>query len=257
MNWKRLTSILCFTLFFSANVGCSMAGGGQSNSDSRNSGSSSSSSSSSWDYKNEEPVDLEGKTIIFLGSSVTWGDGGWSMCEYLSEYHGCIVKKYAVGGTTLVDNGYNSYVQRMIRAGKEEKFADYFVCQLSTNDATASMPLGEISKSKKIEDFDTSTIIGAMEFIIASAKEYWACPVGFYTGTRYANYRYMEMVDALLQLKQKWRIDVLDLWNDEEMNAVSKEDYAAYMKDPIHPNKDGYINWWGPKFKEFLEYHIR
>lgn len=253
MNWKRVTSVLCATLLFSA-MGCSMAGGGQGDSSSLE--EESSKSSSSWDYKNEKPVALAGKTIIFLGSSVTWGDGGWSMCEYLSEYHGCIVKKHAVSGTTLVDNGYNSYVQRMIRAGQEEDFADYFVCQLSTNDASGGKPLGEISKSKKIEDFDTSTIIGAMEFIIASAKEYWGCRVGFYTGTKYASYLYMEMVDALLQLKQKWRIDVLDLWNDEEMNAVSKEEYDAYMKDPIHPNKEGYIHWWGPKFKEFLEYHI-
>ena len=32
-------------------------------------------------------MELKGKTLVFLGSSVTYGSasGGWSMCDYLRE----------------------------------------------------------------------------------------------------------------------------------------------------------------------------
>lgn len=60
------------------------------------------------------------------------------------------------------------------------------------------------------------------------------------------------MVEALLQLQEKWGITVIDLWNDPEMNAVSEEDYALYMNDSIHPTQAGYLTWWTPKFQQCL-----
>ena len=63
------------------------------------------------------------------------------------------------------------------------------------------------------------------------------------------------MVAALKgEVKDKWGIGVLDLWDDEEMLSVmdNKELYDAYMHDTIHPTKLGYSEWWGPKFYEFL-----
>jgi len=41
---------------------------------------------------------------------------------------------------------------------------------------------------------------------------------------------------------------VIDLWNNEEMNSVSQEDYKLYMFDKIHPTQAGYLKWWTPKF---------
>lgn len=76
------------------------------------------------------------KSIIFLGSSVTYGaaSGGISFADILCEKNGYGMVKEAVSGTTLTDDGPDSYVSRMktINAGS----ADLFVCQLSTNDAT-------------------------------------------------------------------------------------------------------------------------
>ena len=60
---------------------------------------------------------------------------------------------------------------------------------------------------------------------------------------------------AVLELKEKWGFGLIDLWNSEEMNAVSEEDYAGYMSDGIHPNRTGYIEWWTPAFeKAIVEY---
>ena len=66
----------------------------------------------------------------------------------------------------------------------------------------------------------------------------------------FVNIRYKKMVELLLSIQKKWQIDVIDLWNDIEMNQVSPENYKRYMSDPIHPLRDGYREWWLPKFEE-------
>ena len=200
---------------------------------------------------------LKGKKIIFLGSSVTYGSasGGESFVEYLQKRDGIIPVKEALSGTTLVDEelrGRESYIARMKTIDKDIK-ADCFVCQLSTNDATLKKPLGSVSDSFGIEDFDTHTVAGAIEYVIAYARETWNCPVMFYTGTRYNSMQYEKMIELLKDIQQKWNIEVLDLWNDEEMNRVSKEDYSLYMANGIHPTKAGYREWWTPKFEEKLK----
>lgn len=197
---------------------------------------------------------MRNKTVIFLGSSVTYGSaaGGWSMCDALAERLGCKVVKYALSGTTLVEGGGDSYVERLRRDSVGQEDGDCFICQLSTNDASQGKELGVISDSFDINSFDTTTIIGAIEYVIAFAREKWNCPIAFYTGTYYDSDAYQNMVDALYRIAEKWGISVIDLWNDTEMRAVSPADYARYMDDPIHPTREGYIEWWTPKFEGYL-----
>ncbi|MBR5508132.1 MAG: SGNH/GDSL hydrolase family protein, partial [Clostridia bacterium] len=120
------------------------------------------------------------------------------------------------------------------------------------NDAGRNLPLGEISSSKNIDDFDLSTVIGAIEYIIARVTEKWKCPIFFYTGTYMENDKYQTMVDALVELEKKWKFKIIDLWNDPQMRAIGTAEYNKYMKDHVHPNKIGYNEWWGPKFIEAL-----
>ncbi len=196
---------------------------------------------------------LEGKTIIFLGSSVTFGacSGGYSFVDHLSQHAGLHAVKEAVSGTTLVDNGETSYIARLKRLPRQLK-PDAFLCQLSTNDATQGKPLGAVSPSRAMEDFDTQTVTGALETIIAYVRSVYHCPVLFFTGTRYDSPAYARMVARLHALAKKWPIAILDLWNDAAMNAVSAEDYQRFMHDPIHPTLTGYTDWWSPKFSAFL-----
>ena len=204
-------------------------------------------------------VSLEGKRIVWLGSSVTYGSatGGKSMVEYLAETTGCRSYKYAVSGTTLVDNDSGSYVSRLKNAARKQgKNCDYFICQLSTNDASQNKPLGTVSESFEMDDFDTQTVCGAIEYIIAFAKKKWNCTIAFYTGPRYNSPAYQKMVDALLEIQKKWNIQVLDFWNDPDFLAMSAREQqqwlAKYMSDDIHPNAKGYEEWWTPAFEEFI-----
>ena len=107
--------------------------------------------------------------------------------------------------------------------------------------------MGSISESKNPADFNDKTIIGAIETIIAYASETWGCPVVFYTGTYYESEEYAEMVGVLLQISEKWDIDVIDLWNNEEMTSLyGTEAYNNYMHDEIHPNREGYVKLVDP-----------
>ncbi len=197
---------------------------------------------------------ISDKKMLFLGSSVTYGyaSNGVSFVDYLAKRNGCTTVKEAVSGTTLVDSGSDSYVQRMIRNLSSQTGVDHFICQLSTNDASQNKPLGTISTSYNISDFDTSTVIGAMEYIISYAKDKWDCPVSFFTGTYYDNANYQSMVDALYKLQEKWDIGIIDLWNNQEMRDVSDSDYWKYMADTVHPTAKGYLEWWTPVFEEYF-----
>ena len=209
---------------------------------------------SAYAVKNVQMADnspLVGMHIAFLGSSVTDGarSKGVSFVEYICKRNNCTYIKEAVSGTTLVDNGDKSYVQRMKNnISPTEKF-DLFVCQLSTNDATQGIPLGELSEGMDLNGFDTSTIIGAMEYIICYVKQTWDCPVVFYTGTEFDNDLYPQMIAALGELQEKWDIEVIDMWNGLDVNI---DNYNLYMADDIHPTQAGYLEWWTPFMEQEL-----
>ena len=129
---------------------------------------------------------------------------------------------------------------------------DCFLCQLSTNDATFRSELGEISDSFSPEDFDPKTTIGGIESIISFVRRTWDCPVVFFTGTRYDNPHYHRLVNELLDLAEKWDIDVIDLWHDAALNRLDPEKRKLYMVDGVHPTKAGYRFWWTPAIEKAL-----
>ncbi len=200
---------------------------------------------------------LTGKRILFLGSSVTFGAAseGQSFVELFEALDGVIAVKEAKSGTTLADKtslpallffgSGDSYVKRLKQIDPDTKI-DCVVVQLSTNDATMKLPLGEVG------DGEPKTVTGAMEWIIRYCRDTWNCPVVFYTGSRYDSAEYAAMVDRLYELQTKWDVGVIDLFTDEAFNEIDEETYDLYMYDDIHPTKAGYLEWWFPKMETAL-----
>ena len=148
----------------------------------------------------------------------------------------------------MCDNGKSSYIQRMLNNVDQNQEIQLVVCQLSTNDASKGMPLGEFGE-------DTSTITGAIEYIIKYVKETWNCPVVFYTNARFESDAYSAMVDRLYEVAERDGAGVLDLWSSDTFNQISEEERTLYMKDDIHPYKAGYRDWWGPELeKQIIDY---
>lgn len=232
-----------------------------------------------------EDSPLAGKTIYWLGSSVTHGAASQqeSMADFMQALTGCVSRKEAVSGTTLYDDGGNgdsgakSYTRRMVNSTvfKKDEHVDAFVCQISTNDAIANrisnwgtvredFPLnadGTIDKSQ----FNRKTTLGGVEFIIAYAIETWNCPVYFYSGSYFGDDKtqprgnenpsgtnYGKLVSKVKEIAEKWAyegydVKVIDLCNDKEFNEQVTDDYYKWcMNDPIHPKRAGYLQWWTP-----------
>lgn len=238
-------------------------------------------------YPRKEDSPLAGKVIYWLGSSVTYGAAseGESMADFLAAKTGAVCRKEAVSGTTLYDDGgygdtgARSYTRRLLNGtvfDVTEK-VDAFICQISTNDALSSrLPhWGSVTEDDVTarDEFDLSTSLGAVEFIISYAYEMWGCPVYFYSGAYFADdgargnrdpsgANYGALVENVKKAVAKWKrlgydTDVIDLFNDEAFNGcVSDEYYRWCMSDPVHPKRAGYRNWWMPYFEQFLLAHI-
>lgn len=203
---------------------------------------------------------VKGQTFFWLGSSVTYGVDSEqeSMADFFCKKYGAIMIKEAVSGTTLSTNKINSYVERLDQyiADHPDTHVDAFICQLSTNDTYfVGTKLGEML-SDDVRDsasFDVGTICGAIEYIIARAKETWDCPIYFYTNPALiGKTEYKLMVDALYEIAEKWEITIIDIYRDEAFNDITEAQKILYMTDTIHATKAGYRDWWLPKFEEAL-----
>lgn len=232
----------------------------------------------------KENSPLEGKTIYWLGSSVTYGSAseGESMADYIAAMTGAVCKKEAVSGTTIFDDGGSgdtgagSYTRRLVNStvfDKNEK-VDAFICQISTNDAATN----RISMWGSLTDdtvtvsseFDRGTTIGGIEFIIAYVTETWGCPVYFYSGANFtkegarmgtnpAADNYGRLVDRVERAVEKWnRVEgvetgIINLFEDAQFNAAVSDAYYAWgMKDPVHPKRAAYLQWWAPYIENYL-----
>ena len=78
-----------------------------------------------------------------------------------------------------------------------------------------------------LNDLNTSTITGAIEYIIGYANDTWGCPVVFYTGTYYESMEYDAMVVRLLELQDKHDFHVVNMWDNEEMQQTFKDYYMV------------------------------
>jgi hypothetical protein len=63
---------------------------------------------------------------------------------------------------------------------------------------------------------------------------------------------YDNMVKMLYTLKEKWGIEIIDLWNDEKLNDITDDKRELYMADPVHPTQAGYLLWWTPVIEKKL-----
>ena len=137
---------------------------------------------------------------------------------------------------------------------KDQKVTRLIV-QLSTNDVTQGKPFGSIAEGKELSSFNTSTVIGAIEYIIAYAKQTWDCEVIFYTNHKYNNANYNSLIGELYKVQAKWGIGIVDFFNYVDMEELDDSTLASYKADDIHPNAQGY-SWMSKVFSEYLQNEV-
>ena len=208
---------------------------------------------STWSSSSVDVSLPEKPTYYFLGSSVTYGSAtnGISFVEKVAQTLGYNVVKEAVSGTTLVDKDASSYVSRL-KTMSAQTSVNALIVQLSTNDVTQNLAFGSLSESYELGSFNTLTVIGAIEYIIAYAKQTWNCEVVFYTNPKYNNDRYNALINELYKVQQKWGIGIVDFYNYADMQTLDSATLSSYKADDIHPNVAGY-EWMGRVFSEYIQ----
>ena len=220
---------------------------------------------------------IKGKKLLWLGSSVFQGFGArnTSPALWIDALDGTISTLEVKGGTFLASidgsiggsvggsiSADTSYINRLRNHTAEtDPDLDLVVVQLSTNDSKGQCETGVVSDSFDPATFDEVTTTGALEAIIAYAKETWGARVLVITGTYFEDEMtfsggqnaeiYKTMIERCHELDEKWGDDftVLDLWHNDVMYENVKTGdslWRSYMSDAIHPTKKGYLEWWGP-----------
>ncbi|TPR42344.1 SGNH/GDSL hydrolase family protein [Apilactobacillus micheneri] len=186
---------------------------------------------------------LNGKRIAFLGSSITQGlySGNVSFVDLMSKHDGIIPDKEAVSGTAMAGITNLNYFRRMQRKIPKNQHFDAFVTQLSTNDDKIfHFPIGDVSPSYNLNDFNTRTTTGAIEYIAKYVQDTWHCPLVFYTCLDKGDAKYGQLVQRLYQLQNKWHFKIIDLYNNKDLNNEMYKPFSYNMANNIHPTLKGY-----------------
>ena len=204
-------------------------------------------------YKIIYTVVTKNKNIIFFGDSITYGflTKGYSWAEFIKDnYDFNIVTNAGISDyrvSTYDDK--NKWLTDTIISHANERY-DYVIMQGGINDVLYNTPLGEITNSKRENDFDVNTFAGGFESYIYNAKKYFKdAKIGYiityytpnYTerGLKWSYDDYNKYIMMTKKILDKWNIKYLDLFNEEYSNIL-KVNTKIYLPDNLHLNYEGY-----------------
>lgn len=228
---------------------------------------------------------LEGKTALFIGdsiaagwrddrnggayensSSVTYGRG-WS--RRLRLDYGLGAENASVAGASFKRIDNRARIVEQLHNNKSKEY-DYVIMEGGFNDAMGenktpaspetATPVGKVSSSFSLDDFDTSTFAGALEELFYYAKSYfdgaklgfiitYSTPLSKYGGYTANAAKMKEYWDTAKQICDKWDIAYLDLFSGKAAdgksysNDILKTSSTSYFpggNDQIHLNSAGY-----------------
>ena len=218
-------------------------------------------------------MDLKGKTIDFLGDSITEGAGVEDIAanrfdNVLREIAGLkAVHNYGIGGSRIAHQRMASEMPRFDlcfcgRAYDMDKSADVIVVFGGTNDyGHGDAPFGAP------EDRTPATYCGAVNFLMETLKtEYPEAVTVFMTPARRLGDEkpseerpgavdkrpLAEYVDYILAAAAARNVPVLDLYRTLPVNPNLPADYASYTADGLHLNDAGH-RMLAALLKDFLE----
>lgn len=200
---------------------------------------------------------LDGKTIVFVGDSITAGfvqeqglpnygqrNGYVEMLQ--KKYPKAVFKNLAVGGATV--GHYKGeptpcVAEQINNAIRQYPNADYIIVQGGVNDTwlSSKVHLGEIS-SGYAASLNEGTFCGALESIFKKAQTQWiGKKIGFLTTHKIPSAPSLgNYMDKAREICKKWSVSYLDLYNLSTLNyAIAEVKSNLSYKTADHPNGDG------------------
>ncbi len=203
-------------------------------------------------------MNIKGKKIVFLGDSITEGEGVSDPKEktywaVLGKLSGAIVKGYGIGGTRIAEQLVKTDAQEdtrdfITRVDKMDADADIVVIFGGTNDyGHGDAPLGKMSDRTNV------TFYGAMHNLCQAVIEQYPhsiiviiTPMHRLNEEQLINERGVrnvatlaEYVNAERQVAEYYSLPLLDLYATGFLNPAVPKIQELYMPDGLHPNDDG------------------
>ena len=197
---------------------------------------------------------LKGKSAVFFGDSITWNEGiSWA---YKIEDYGVYSTKAGVSGASVSTIRANRIITQL--HGNQNPGYDYVVLHGGVNDAMSNGPIGEMSASFDLADFDTSTYAGALEEMFYYAHEYYPnSKIGYIVNYAVplsatdANGKLGNYFAVGKQICEKWNIPYIDLYSGivpgtedvtySDLIDVNNPDSIYFPSaGDVHTNEAGY-----------------
>lgn len=211
----------------------------------------------------EKPLPWDGKSIVCLGDSTTYGDTGMesgsrgpsiSWTSHLTNLCGFSeVTNKGINGTTYtkVSSITTSFCERVNNLPE----SDVYIVMGGINDFNYGRPLG------KFGDEVQTTFYGAVDYVIKtilsnhpSSILYVFLPIKFKSesyrsdSTNTIGLKYTDYVNAIKEVCDKYSVQILDLYTRNFFSPFIDEQKSLYTGDGLHLNIDGY--------KKLAEYRI-
>lgn len=205
---------------------------------------------------------LHKKTFTFDGDSIIYGqrNNGVGWADIIAEENRMItLNDFSKSGARLTTTSDNSICDRITTISNE---SDYIIISAGYNDYKNGCSLGALSDNG--ENLDTTTVIGATEYIAKYLKENFSDKkVGFVlthkTGNEWTTeingYSLQEHHQAVITVLEKYDIPYIDIATLAEFDVYNLDVQTLYFDnvDIVHPNELGYRTFYVPYIEAWLK----
>ena len=186
------------------------------------------------------------KTVLFSGDSICMASDRIGWAGRIGEKYTMEYVNAGVSGASVSTVRVNRMIDQIKKYSANDY--DFVILHGGTNDAWSMAPVGEMTDSYALSQFNPDTFAGALEELFYYAKLYYGnAKFGYIINFRFSkdntNGYLADMTDYVEMTKQiceKWDIPYLDMYNNEELNAALDIDSLNNFKDTVHPNSTGY-----------------
>jgi lysophospholipase L1-like esterase len=187
---------------------------------------------------------LYGKTIVFEGDSICYGDGGHGWAYRVGEKNQMKWFNYGVCGGTVTAEMYANgnprhWVSRSIdRIKDKHETLDYLIYEGGTNDADlldiGSDKFGQFDPADYSGNYDDTTFTGALESLFYKSINYYpTAKIGFIVAQKMGrpkgcygpDYKRRKFFLRAIEVCRKWGVPYLDLWESSIINPSLKCHY--------------------------------
>lgn len=193
-------------------------------------------------------------TVLFFGTDFTRGKkGDISFVDQLQEKKLIHAMKFCSDDdvTLTKRRNDNNYIDMLTSLPVDEYMPAYVMIEIPYGDIKRHSKIGEISDGAWCADFDTKTLIGAMEYIVIYCRDTWGCPVGFYTGYYPEDEDYQKLIDAMNIVAEKWKVDTIDFCNSPSI-TINDDNKKEYLASKHYPTAQGYKEFFTPMVEVFF-----